>query len=159
MNDLKILEEFIYNSGWSVSVAESCTGGLLGAKLTSIPGISSIFKGGIIAYSNEIKEKILSVKEETLRVNGAVSSQTAKEMAYGVRRLFNTTIGISITGIAGPSGGTPEKPVGTVWLGISSENQLEAKLYNFYGIREQIREKSVEAAIKMLIENIKINET
>mgnify|MGYP000098599206 CR=1 FL=1 len=138
----------------TVAVAESCTGGLLGANFTNYSGSSDIFKGGIIAYSNEIKIEILGVEKTTIDTFGAVSQQTAVEMAKNVRDKFKTDFGISITGIAGPTGGSPEKPVGTVWIGIADENQVFAKIYKFGEDREVNRERSVGAAFTMLFEEL-----
>jgi nicotinamide-nucleotide amidase len=139
----------------TVSVAESCTGGLLGGEFTRISGSSNYFLGGIIAYSNEIKIKILGVKQETIEHFGAVSRETALEMAENVRKLFNSTYGISITGIAGPTGGIATKPVGTVWIGLATPNQTIAKLHNFGGDRDINRERSVFAALSMLYFELK----
>jgi len=138
----------------TVAVAESCTGGLLGANLTNYSGSSDIFKGGIIAYSNEIKIEILGVEKATINSFGAVSQQTAIEMAKNIRELFKTDFGISITGIAGPTGGSPDKPVGTVWIGLANENEVIAKMFKFGEDREVNRERSVGAAIAMLFEKL-----
>ncbi len=139
----------------TVAVAESCTGGLLGGEFTKIPGSSNYFIGGVIAYSNEVKTEILGVKQQTLENFGAVSEQTAVEMAENVRKIFNSTFGLSITGIAGPTGGTPSKPVGTVWIGISTPDRTFAKHFQFAGDRDIIRERSVAEALTMLYFNIK----
>ena len=117
------LEEVVGNllrkKGLSVATAESCTGGLVAASLVNVPGSSEYFKGSVVAYANEVKEKVLGVKRETLENFGAVSQQTAEEMALGVKRLLGTDIGISTTGIAGPGGGTPQKPVGLTYFAIA----------------------------------------
>ena len=107
--------------GLTVATAESCTGGLIAKKITDVPGASSVYMGSCVTYANEAKVKLVGVKEETLKAYGAVSEQTAAEMAKGVREALGTDIGISTTGIAGPGGGTPEKPVGTIYVGISSK--------------------------------------
>jgi len=109
----------------TVSTAESCTGGLLAATLVNVSGSSEYFKGSIVAYSNEIKEKVLGVQKETLEKFGAVSEETAKEMALGVKRLLNTDIGLSTTGIAGPTGGTPQKPVGLTYMAVAFGDQVK----------------------------------
>lgn len=134
----------------TIAVAESCTGGLLGGEFTNIPGSSDYFLGGIIAYSNEIKESILGVKKETLLKFGAVSQETAIQMAENVRKLFNSTYGISITGIAGPTGGTKEKPVGTVWIALATPEKIISKEHLFGAERQINRERSVSAALTML---------
>lgn len=138
----------------TVAVAESCTGGLLGANFTNYSGSSDIFKGGIIAYSNAIKVEILGIEKTTIERFGAVSQQTAEEMAKNVRNKFKTDFGISITGIAGPTGGTPDKPVGTVWIGIADEKQVIAKIFKFGDDREVNRERSVGAALNMLFQEL-----
>lgn len=108
--------------GLTVTFAESCTGGYLAKMITDIPGSSSVFKGSVVAYANEIKHSLLCVKQETLELFGAVSPQTAREMAMGAKMLFNADIAVSVTGIAGPDGGSAEKPVGLVYVCISSKN-------------------------------------
>ena len=135
---------------FTIACAESCTGGLLTSKLTDVAGSSAYVKGAVVSYSNEIKNSILHVKEETLKNFGAVSEQTAKEMAANIRQIFNTNIGVSITGIAGPSGGNSEKPVGTVYIGVSDSNGEKIQRFQFGGTRTEIKEKSVESALKMI---------
>ena len=134
-----VTSKILIDKNITVSFAESCTGGMLSGMLTDISGISSIFKGSVVAYSNEIKETILKVKYDTLKNYGAVSSETAIEMAKGIRDLCKTEIGISITGIAGPTGATHDKPVGRVYIGLSTEKQNESYEYTFSGNREKIR--------------------
>ncbi len=134
----------------TVSVAESCTGGLLNHQLTSLSGSSKYIKGGIVAYSNEIKRDILGVQEKTLAKFGAVSEETAIELAKGIRRKFSSTIGISITGIAGPTGGTPEKPVGLVFIGYSKKNYNFVKKYLFHGDRKAINFRATKTAIDIV---------
>ncbi len=134
-----------------IATAESCTAGLLAHKLTNIPGSSEYFKGGIVAYSNEIKVKLLGVKEDTLEKYGAVSYETAVEMAIGIKNLMNVDIGISTTGIAGPGGATPSKPVGLVYIGLAGK-EIKAKKFNFQGNRLQNKERFAESALKMLLE-------
>ena len=108
--------------GLTVAVAESCTGGLIAHRLTNVPGSSAYFLGGVVAYANEVKERVLGVRPETLRRYGAVSRETALEMARRVRRLLGADIALSATGIAGPAGGTPEKPVGLVYVALAAED-------------------------------------
>lgn len=141
----------LFENHLTISTAESCTGGLVGHVLTRISGASAYFTGGVIAYSNQIKEKALGVKAKTLKKFGAVSSQTAEEMASGIRKKFNTTIGISTTGIAGPTGGTPEKPVGLVWIGISIKNKTTTYECHFDGDREQIQYETVKTLLSKLL--------
>ncbi len=139
----------------TLSVAESCTGGMLGEKITSVPGSSSLFLGGIISYSNEIKEKLLGVNHDTLSSFGAVSPETAREMAIGMIDTFKSDWSLSITGIAGPDGGTHEKPVGTVWIAIadSSRNVHSFKI-NAIGGRKSVRERSCIYALDQLRRNL-----
>jgi len=123
--DVSSLEEVVVKGliekGLTVATAESCTGGLVGKRLTDISGSSSCYLGGVVSYANEVKMNVLGVSAETLRAHGAVSSETAIEMARGVRKLMGTDIGVSTTGVAGPGGGSPEKPVGTVYIGICAD--------------------------------------
>jgi nicotinamide-nucleotide amidase len=135
----------------SLSVVESCTGGKLGSLCTELPGSSVFFKGGFITYSNELKEKLV---HDTLLEFGAVSEQTAIEMAIGGRNILDTDFCISITGIAGPDGGTNDKPVGLVWIGLSSKNRTFAKKHIFGTDRDMNRERSVYAALSMLYDEL-----
>jgi nicotinamide-nucleotide amidase len=121
--------ELLINCGKTIATAESCTGGLIGDRFTNVSGSSAYYKGGIVAYSNEVKHDMLDVKKDTLETYGAVSEETALEMAIGVRKKLASDIGLSTTGIAGPSGGTDEKPVGLIYVGISHENG--EKVYKF----------------------------
>lgn len=134
----------------SLSVAESCTGGLLGYRITKVSGSSGYFMGGVISYSNEAKGKILGVSGENLERYGAVSEEVAKEMAEGVRRLFCTDLGIGITGIAGPTGGTPEKPVGLVYIALATPTGTICQRNIFPGDRESVRWRSSQTALDML---------
>jgi nicotinamide-nucleotide amidase len=156
-NDIPLAEvigKILSETNRTLAVAESCTGGLLGGEFTTIPGSSIYFLGGIIAYSNNIKENILNVRHDTLVSYGAVSKDTAHEMAANVRQLFGSDYGISITGIAGPDGGTPEKPVGTVWIGISSENTTMTERYTFDTDRDINRQRAVGTALNLLYQTI-----
>jgi len=154
--------ELLIERGMKLSTAESCTGGLIAQKITSVPGASECFDVGVVTYSNEQKHKILGVLEETLLKFGAVSQATALEMCRGVKNLADADFGISVTGIAGPGGGTPEKPVGTVWIGICSDNLHKAEKFNFDGDRQKVRESTANIALKMVkdaILNIKNRES
>ena len=135
----------------TIATAESCTGGMIGAALTSIGGSSGYVLGGIISYANEVKETVLGVRRETLETHGAVSEQVALEMAKGVRNRIGSDYAIAVTGIAGPGGGSPEKPVGTVWIGVASEMSASAKLFHLKGEREVIRRYAVNAALAMVL--------
>jgi nicotinamide-nucleotide amidase len=133
-----------------IAVAESCTGGLLGARLTAIPGSSSVVLGGVIAYSNEVKRDLLGVQSETLDAHGAVSEPVAVEMAAGARRQIGAEIGIAITGVAGPGGGTAEKPVGLVWIAVDVSGTVRTHGSRFIGDRAEIRFRSTQAALDMV---------
>ena len=134
-----------------VATAESCTGGLIGHTITNIPGSSEYYEGGVISYSNALKMNLLGVKEETLAKYGAVSGQTAHEMADGIRKKASVDIGIATTGIAGPGGGTPEKPVGLVYIAISSEKETKVEKHLFHGNRWGNKESTCKAALNLLL--------
>ena len=138
----------------TVSVAESCTGGLLGAALTELPGSSFYFLGGIQAYANEVKEGLLGVSHETLVSFGAVSEEVASEMANGIQRLTGSDWAISTTGVAGPDGGTDEKPVGTVWISVVGCDGLFSRKLELDGDRTNVRQDSVRESLSMLLERL-----
>jgi nicotinamide-nucleotide amidase len=146
----KIIGELLIKKGYSLSTAESCSGGLLSSMITDVSGSSRYYAGGICSYSNEIKINILNVSNKTIDKFGAVSEQTAIEMAYGIRNVSNTNIGISITGIAGPEGGTKEKPVGLVWIGYSDDTKTFARKFIFSSIRERNKIRAVQMALQIL---------
>lgn len=137
-------------AGVKLAVAESCTGGLLGARLTAIPGSSAVFQGGVIAYDDAVKIRDLGVPPELIARYGAVSEEVARAMVRGVRQRFGTEAGVSITGIAGPDGGTEEKPVGTVWFAFVERGHEESMREVFFGEREEIRERSAQWAMYQL---------
>ena len=137
-------------SGLHIATAESCTGGLLGARITAIPGSSDVYAGGVIAYANRVKQQLLGVSEDMLREHGAVSEPVAQAMATGVREMLATDIGIGITGIAGPGGGTPEKPVGTVCIAVDVGGRRESVGRRFLADRDEIRHRSTQAALDMV---------
>lgn len=130
---VKNVVQLLGAGGFTVSTAESCTGGLLSEKITAVAGSSEVFGFGVCSYANEAKMKLLGVKLETLEQLGAVSRETAEEMARGIRQVSGADFGVSTTGIAGPSGGDEENPVGTVWIGISSKNGTRAEKFLFDG--------------------------
>jgi PncC family amidohydrolase len=146
------LGELLSDSGLTISVAESFTGGMIGHVITNAPGSSRYFEGGVIAYANEVKMEILGVSEQTLIDHGAVSRETVLEMARGVRAALNTDIGISSSGIAGPEGGSAQKPVGMAWIGLSASNTEYAEQFLFQGDRLQIKEQGVQTAIQRVID-------
>jgi nicotinamide-nucleotide amidase len=137
--------------GWTVAVAESCTGGLLGARLTAVPGSSAVFLGGVVAYANDVKTGWLGVEETALAAHGAVSEIVARQMAEGVRARMGATLGVSITGVAGPGGGSPHRPVGTVCFGLVDADQGGvAEQVHFPGGRDEIRERAVQHALRLI---------
>ncbi len=136
--------------GMSLALAESCTGGMISARITEIPGSSAYFSGGVVAYDNRVKEKVLSVPAEELAVYGAVSEQVARSMASGVRTLLNTSIGLAVTGIAGPGGGTPGKPVGLVYAALDGPWGTLCRELRLRGSRAEIRTATAAAALEML---------
>lgn len=137
-----------------VATAESCTGGLIGHTITNVPGSSEYYEGGIISYSNEMKMNFLGVSKQTLMDHGAVSRQTAAEMAEGIRRAAGVDIGIATTGIAGPGGGTVEKPVGLVYIAISTEGRTEVERHIFEGSRHENKEQACRAALSLLLNHL-----
>lgn len=135
--------------------AESCTGGLISAAVTDISGASAVFWGGIVSYDNRVKEHLLGVEHETLVTLGAVSAKTAEQMAVGAVRALSVDFAVSVTGIAGPGGGTPEKPVGLVYIAVAStKGVIIVKENHFKGEREEVRRQTVETALSMLISAI-----
>ena len=134
----------------TIAVAESCTGGLLGARLTSIPGSSDVVLGGVIAYANDVKRDLLDVDQKLLDAHGAVSEEVVRQMADGVRHRLRASLGIGITGVAGPGGGTPEKPVGTVWIALASEQGTRALQLRLIGDRDEIRRRATQSALELV---------
>lgn len=145
-----VVGRLLVERGLTVSVAESCTGGLLANRLTNIPGSSRYFERGVVVYSNRAKEELLGVPEALLRAHGAVSAPVAEAMASGICRAGHSPCGLSVTGIAGPDGGTPEKPVGTVFVAAAAPSGVAVKRFRFPGGREAIKWQSAQAALDML---------
>jgi nicotinamide-nucleotide amidase len=135
--------------GLKIGVAESCTGGMLGARLTAIAGSSDVFMGGVIAYDNSVKRDVLGVPGSDLEEHGAVSEEVATAMASSVRRLVKADIGVGITGVAGPGGGTAAKPVGMVWVALDGV-ATEARCLRLFGTREEVRQRAAQAALDMI---------
>lgn len=150
--------ELLIKKHLTVSTAESCTGGLLAAALINYPGISSCYMEGAITYSNEAKVKRLNVNINTLEQYGAVSDETAREMAYGIAKSAGTDIGISTTGIAGPGGGTVEKPIGLVYIGLYINSKIITKKLNLSGTRQSIRKETVNIALNLLKQQLLLQE-
>jgi nicotinamide-nucleotide amidase len=136
--------------GLTLGVAESCTGGLLGARLTAIPGSSAVVRGGVIAYDDAVKRDLLGVPEAVLHEHGAVSEPVVRGMATGARAALQVDVALAITGIAGPGGGSAEKPVGTVWIAVDLQGAVESRLLRLWGDRAEIRHRSAQSAMELL---------
>jgi PncC family amidohydrolase len=139
-------------NGQKLATAESCTGGLIGHRLTNIPGSSEYYLGGVVAYAYEAKVALLEVSWETLHAYGAVSRETVLEMARGARKALEADLAVSVSGIAGPGGGLPGKPVGTTWFGLSTSRGEWARVYCFPGDREQNKAASAQAALQFVLD-------
>ena len=151
MNTAEIVSRLI-EDGITVATAESCSGGLLAAALTDVAGASEIFGYGVVTYSNEAKRELLGVKEKTLDAHGAVSPETAFEMAAGLEKLSGAACNLSVTGIAGPGGGSEEKPVGLVYMGLAYGGEVFVKKNQFSGDRASIRRQTVDTALRWIAE-------
>lgn len=138
--------------GLKLATAESCTGGLIASRITDVPGSSDYFLGGVAAYAYDAKAALLGVSWDTLKAYGAVSRETVIEMARGARKVLNADIAISVSGIAGPGGGMPGKPVGTVWVGLVAPDGEWARLFHFDGVRVQNKSLAADAALQFLID-------
>ncbi|MBI4556669.1 MAG: CinA family protein [Candidatus Hydrogenedentes bacterium] len=138
----------------TLATAESCSGGLVAHRLTNVSGSSNYFRGGIVAYSNEVKTALLGVAQDALARHGAVSEPVALQMAKGARDRFGAEWGIGVTGIAGPTGGSPEKPVGLVYIAVAGPNGMIARRCQFTGERLEIKEQTAEMALQMLLEQL-----
>ena len=148
----EILREKMHARGLTLAAAESCTGGLVSDRITNVSGSSEYFPGGVVAYSYEAKVNVLGVLWDTLNAHGAVSEETVLEMARGARKLFDADIGISVSGIAGPMGGMPEKPVGTTWFGLSTNDGEWARHFVWDGDRIHNKHHSSEAALQFVLD-------
>jgi nicotinamide-nucleotide amidase len=155
MNDTRLEAQvgaLLLAKGWTIGTAESCTGGLIAHRLTNIPGSSAYVLGAIVAYSNAVKESHLHVRSETLLAYGAVSEAVAAEMAAGAREVLRVDVAVSVTGIAGPGGGTPEKPVGLTYIGLSASNHVHiVEQHVWTGDREAIKAASADAALQLIL--------
>ena len=136
------------------ATAESCTGGGVGYAITGVPGSSAVFRGGVISYDNSVKREVLGVPEEVLLTQGAVSSECAADMAKGARRLLGADLAVSLTGIAGPGGGSAEKPVGLVWFGLASATEVATEKKVFPGDRDAVRTAAIDYALRLMISGI-----
>ena len=148
--DASVIVDRLASMNMTVATAESCTGGLIASSIVDIAGASDCFNEGYITYSNEAKMRNLSVKESTLMRYGAVSTQTAKEMAMGVRKKAHADFGIASTGIAGPGGGSPEKPVGLVYIACAYDDKCQVRQLNLLGDRSQVRHQAADEALQLL---------
>ncbi|MEW6006667.1 MAG: nicotinamide-nucleotide amidohydrolase family protein [bacterium] len=146
----KVVGYILYLKKLTLAIAESCTGGFASSLITNVSGASCYFKGGIIAYANCIKVDMLGVLNKTIERYGSVSKKTAEEMAIGARRVFNVDLGLSITGIAGPTGGSQEKPIGLVYIGLARQDETIVKDFLFSGEREQIKEQASYYALDLV---------
>ncbi len=142
------------SAGVTIAVAESCSGGLIAHRITNVPGASDVFRGGAVAYANEVKTQLLGVPTDTLAVHGAVSEPVALAMARGARRVFKGEYSVAVTGIAGPSGGTAEKPVGTVYIAVAGPLEARARLCCFEGDRAAVKAQTADAALAFLLERV-----
>jgi PncC family amidohydrolase len=150
-DDLEIaVGQLLREQGLTLAVAESCTGGLVSHRITNVPGSSDYYRGSVTAYALDVKETLLHVPEETLAGYGAVSEQTAREMAEGVRHAIRADVGVSVTGIAGPTGGTPEKPVGLVYVALAAPDGEWVERHVWAGDRQQNKAQSADAALDLL---------
>jgi PncC family amidohydrolase len=148
----KTIGDLLRKEGWTLSIAESCTGGLICDRITDVPGSSNYFMGGMVTYSNESKTKHLGVPSKDIKKCGAVSPQVAKKMAKGVRKTFNTTFGLSTTGVAGPTGGTKRSPIGRVFIGLTAGRNVWVKKLDLKGSRRQIKKEAAKKALKYFYE-------
>ena len=154
MSTAERLVKVLAEKKMTCSTAESCTGGGVGHAITAVSGSSAVFWGGIISYDNSVKHGVLGVPEEVLATKGTVSSECAAAMAEGARRLLKTDLAVSITGIAGPGGGSAEKPVGLVWFGVASTSGTITEKKVFPGDREAVRAAAIEHALQLLLAKV-----
>ena len=148
----KVIGNFLRQKGWTLSIAESCTGGLICDRITDVSGSSDYFMGGMVTYSNESKAKHLGIRLDYIKRYGAVSPQVAKKMAQGVRKAFDTTFGLSTTGVAGPTGGTIRSPVGRVFIGLAKGRRTWVWKEDLKGSRREIKERATEKALQFFCE-------
>jgi competence/damage-inducible protein CinA-like protein len=148
---VEAVTDALLGRGWRMAVAESCTGGLIGKRMTDRAGASEIFRGGVIAYDNFVKMNVLGVSPDALEAHGAVSEEVAAQMATGACRRFETELGIGVTGVAGPGGGSRTKPVGTVWIASAHEGGVVTELHRFVGDRRAVRERAAQAALALAL--------
>jgi PncC family amidohydrolase len=150
----RTIGNLLREKGWTLSIAESCTGGLICDRITNVPGSSDYFMGGMVTYSNESKTEHLGIPSGFIKKYGAVSSQVARKMAQGVRKTFHTNFGLSTTGVAGPTGGTKRSPIGRVFIGICDGKRTWVKKRDLKGSRSEIKKKATEEALQFLHERL-----
>jgi len=150
-----LVGELLTAAGLHLATAESCTGGLIGHLITNVPGSSNYYLGSVTAYANQAKVRLLGVAPNTLEQYGAVSAETVIEMARGIRQALSAEVGLAVSGIAGPDGGTPEKPVGLVWIGLSAPGMEQAWHYLWPGDRLQVKEQTARQALQLLVDYLK----
>ncbi len=148
---IRLLGQRLAALGATLATAESCTGGLIAARCTDVPGSSAWFTGGVVAYANDVKRDVLGVDPALLAAHGAVSEPVVRAMAAGVRRLTGARFAVAVSGVAGPDGGTPEKPVGTVWMAVADGENVQALCFLFSGDRAAVRTATVDAAVEALL--------
>jgi nicotinamide-nucleotide amidase len=147
MNLEKVIGDYLRERGWTLSIAESCTGGLICDRITNVPGSSDYFEGGMVTYSNESKAEYLGVPMDDIKRYGAVSPQVARKMAQGVRKAFHTTFGLSTTGVAGPTGGTKKSPIGRVFIGFANGKRTWVRKLDLKGSRREIKKEAAERSL------------
>ncbi len=152
-----LIGDFLRQRGWKLAVAESCTGGLIGHRLTNVPGSSEYYLGSVIAYAYEAKARLLGVSWDTMETHGAVSAETVAEMASGIRRALDAEVGLSVSGIAGPGGGMPDKPVGLTWIGLSAPEGDWTLRTVGQGDRIENKNHAAESALQFLLDYLKGN--
>ena len=150
-----LVGELLTAAGLHLATAESCTGGLIGHLITNVPGSSNYYLGSVTAYANQAKVRLLGVAPNTLEQYGAVSAETVIEMARGIRQALSAEVGLAVSGIAGPDGGTPEKPVGLAWIGLSAPGMEQAWHYLWPGDRLQVKEQTARQALQLLVDYLK----
>lgn len=157
MNIEEKIVKILMETGRKIATAESCTGGMVAARLVNVPGVSDVFEAGYITYANAAKERILQVSGDTLRRFGAVSARTAEEMALGAAQAAHAHCSIATTGIAGPGGGTPEKPVGLVYIACLAGEKVQVRKCLFEGERQAVREQATQAALEFMLEQLQVS--
>ena len=152
-----IIGELLSEKNLTIATAESCTGGLIANRLTNVSGSSRYFERGVISYSNESKIELLNVPIKVIETSGAVSEPTARAMAIGIKELSKTDLGLGVTGIAGPTGGSADKPVGLVYIGFATDDGVEVQKFNFSGNRIEIKQQTADASLDMILNWLKVN--